>query len=157
MASQLPIQITKIFLVFQRALVPPTLKKVPPPMDMCKVVRRQLSVSFDASDVLNSVGLLSDNDTANDYSLSEPEIDGALSGSSNQVIEAGCYCILKVYSSDGMFTMLVELVLRGPGDHGCPQKSFQAGGKFDILLRPILLSLLTMQRKWTYTSGSQTF
>jgi len=34
---------------------------------------------------------------------------------------------------------------------GVPQKFFQAGGKVEILLRPILFGLLTMQRKWMYT------
>ena len=39
-----------------------------------------------------------------------------LSGSSDQMIEAGCYCIVNVYSNYGKFKMLVELVLRGPDD-----------------------------------------
>jgi len=32
------------------------------------------------------------------------------------MIEAGCYCIVNVYSNDGNFKMVVELVLRGPDD-----------------------------------------
>ena len=36
-----------------------------------------------------------------------------LSGSSDQIIEAGCYWILKVYFNYGNFKMLVELLLRG--------------------------------------------
>ena len=39
-----------------------------------------------------------------------------LSGSSDQIIEAGCYCIVHVYSSYRKFKMLVALVLRGPND-----------------------------------------
>jgi len=39
-----------------------------------------------------------------------------LSGSSDQIIEAGCYCIVHVYSNYGKLKMLVELVLRGPDD-----------------------------------------
>ena len=76
---------------------------------------KQLS-SSDASDVINSV--LSDSYTANDSSLSEPEIGGGLNGSLHQIIEAGCYCTIKVYSSDGKFKLIVEVVLRGPGDYG---------------------------------------
>ena len=34
--------------------------------------------------------------------------------------------------------------------HGRPQKIFQ-GGKVEMLLRPGLFDLLTIQRKWTYT------
>jgi len=41
-----------------------------------------------------------------------------LSGSSDQIIEAGCYCIGKVYSNYGKIKMLVELVLKGPDDDG---------------------------------------
>jgi len=66
-------------------------------------VKHQLSAYTDASDVINSVH--SDSDTVND-SLSEPEIGGVLSGSSDQIIEAGCYCIEKVYSSDGKLHFL---------------------------------------------------
>jgi len=39
-----------------------------------------------------------------------------LSGSSDQITEADCYCIVDVYSNYGTFKMLVELVLRGPDD-----------------------------------------
>ena len=48
----------------------------------------------------------------NDYSLTEPEIGCVLSGSSDQIIEAGCYCIVSVYSNYGKFKMIIELVLR---------------------------------------------
>jgi len=74
------------------------------------MVRRQLCVSSDASHVVNSVQ--EDSDTANDYFLTEPEIGCELSGSSDQSVEAGCYCIVSVYSNYGKFKMLVQLVLR---------------------------------------------
>ena len=48
------------------------------------------------------------------HSLTEPLIGCVLSGSSDQTIEAGCYCIGKVYSNYGKLKMLVELVLRVP-------------------------------------------
>jgi len=39
-----------------------------------------------------------------------------LSGSSDQIIEASCYCIVNAYSNYGKFKMLLELVIRGPDD-----------------------------------------
>jgi len=74
-------------------------------------VRRQLSVCSNASDVINSY-----NKTMTHYSLTEPEVGCVLSGSSDQMIEVGCCCIVNVYSAYGKFKMLVELVLRGTGD-----------------------------------------
>ena len=76
-------------------------------------MRCQLSAYSDASHVVNSVH--SDRDTIND-SLSEREIGGVFSGSSDQIIEAGCCCIEQVYSNDGKLKMLVKLVLRRPDD-----------------------------------------
>ena len=87
-------------------------------------MRRQPSVSSDASDIINSVHEKSG--TANDYSLTDPEIGGVLSGFSDQSIAAGCYCIVKVHSNYGNFKMLVELVRRGPDDDG----------DFEIRIRP---------------------
>jgi len=74
-------------------------------------VRHQLSVSSDARDIINSVYKLSG--AANDYSLTEPDIGGVLSGFSDQSIAAACYGIVKVHSNYANFKMLVELVLRG--------------------------------------------
>jgi len=68
-------------------------------------VRRQLSVSSDASDIVNSVH--QDSGTANDYSLTEPEIGGLSSGFSDQGIPVGCYCIVKVHSNYENFKMLL--------------------------------------------------
>ena len=34
------------------------------------------------------------------------------------MIEAGCYCIVSVYSNYRELKMLIELVLRGPDDDG---------------------------------------
>ena len=36
----------------------------------------------------------------------------------DQIIEAGCHCIVKVYSNYENFKMLVEVVLRRPEDDG---------------------------------------
>ena len=44
--------------------------------------------------------------------LSRVSIGCVLSGSSDQIIEAGSYCIVSVYSNYGKFKMLIELVLR---------------------------------------------
>jgi len=91
-------------------------------------VRRQLSVSSDASDIINSVH--KDSGTAYDYSSTEPEIGGVLSGFTDQSIAEGCYCTVKVHSNYGNFKMLVELVLRGPDNNGdfevrsCPKNVF---------------------------------
>ena len=50
-----------------------------------------------------------------------------MNGCSEQIIEAGYYCIVNVYSNYGNFKMLVELVLRGPDDDD---------GDFEVCSRP---------------------
>jgi len=88
----------------------------------------QLSVSSDASDVINSVQY--DSGTANDYSFNRAGNWWCLERFSDKNITVGCYCIIKVHSNYGNFKMLAELVLRGPDDDGdfevrsCPQRAF---------------------------------